>query len=415
VSNSLAIATVTATLQRVLQQALNSAGVGTVAGAEVKAARPGTQGTLGLTKGVTIYLYQVMPNAAGRNADLPTRRADGQLMQRPRVALDLHYLLSFFGSEGEFEPQRMAGIIAARMHAQPVLTKQAIRETLQDVTFEPLLNGSDLAEQLEQVIFTPVSFSLEELSKVWSVLFQTAHALSVAYQASIVFIETDDQPKTVLPVRDRGIFSGTVRSPVLTALRPQILTRADKLTLLGRALRGDVTRVRFSGFEPVVPASVADDRIEVDLPADLRPGVGTVSVVHEQTMASAEGVTRTVRIESNAAAFMLAPRLMVSGPIVAAAGAPLQLSVDQKIGPTGRVALLVGDQRVPGEAPAAPTEILSFTLPADLAPGIYPLRVEVDGALSLLTDVSAPPGFSPSIEVTAPWMPTTGWSRTSDT
>ena len=28
------------------------------------------------------FLYQVMPNAAYRNADLPTRRANGQLVQR---------------------------------------------------------------------------------------------------------------------------------------------------------------------------------------------------------------------------------------------------------------------------------------------------------------------------------------------
>jgi len=80
-SNHLAIATVTATLSRTL-----AAAVGTdVSAANVTTLRPDDAPE----RGVNVYLYQVTPDAAWRNADLPTRRDDGRLAQRPRVALDL--------------------------------------------------------------------------------------------------------------------------------------------------------------------------------------------------------------------------------------------------------------------------------------------------------------------------------------
>lgn len=67
-SNFLAIATATATLKRMLQNTI------AVPGATVTTDRPGSpqNGTPG--PGINLYLYQVTPNAAWRNVDLPTRR-----------------------------------------------------------------------------------------------------------------------------------------------------------------------------------------------------------------------------------------------------------------------------------------------------------------------------------------------------
>ena len=70
-SNYLAVATVTAALQDVLQPAVSQA----VGLAKVGFSRPDSSNQQ--TPLVNIYLYQVTPNAAYRNADLPTRRADG--------------------------------------------------------------------------------------------------------------------------------------------------------------------------------------------------------------------------------------------------------------------------------------------------------------------------------------------------
>ena len=92
-SNYLAIATVTAALQTKLIKAAE-----VFDGAVVTTSRPnGNDGAV--TPAINIFLYQVIPNAAYRNCDLPTRRSDGHLAQRPQAALTLHYLLSFLGDD----------------------------------------------------------------------------------------------------------------------------------------------------------------------------------------------------------------------------------------------------------------------------------------------------------------------------
>ncbi len=192
-SNYLAIATVTAALQRTLQ---STVGVD-VEGATVTTVRPESNGSGTPDTGVNLYLYQVTPNAAWRNADLPTRRSDGTMSLRPQVALDLHYLLTFFGEESQLVPQRLLGSVARTLHTRPILTRDVISTVVDDVDY---LQNSDLSDAVELVRFTPISLSLEELSKIWSVFFQVPYRLSIAYQASVVLIEEAETPVVAQPV-----------------------------------------------------------------------------------------------------------------------------------------------------------------------------------------------------------------------
>src|SRR4051812_49826954 len=126
-SNFRAIATVTATLQRSLQNAIQA----DVPGATVTAVRPAEAPSNELpTTGVNVFLYRVTSNPHWRNVDLPTRRADGDVAQRPVAALDLHYLLSFYGAEATLEPQRLLGSTVAFMHSEPLLTPARILATI---------------------------------------------------------------------------------------------------------------------------------------------------------------------------------------------------------------------------------------------------------------------------------------------
>jgi hypothetical protein len=121
-SNYLAIATVTATLNELLRPSVESE----VTGAAMTTMRPNDPALDNADPpGVNIFLYQVTPNAAYRNDDLPTRRADGTVVERPQVALDLHYLLTFYGNENDLEPQRLLGGVVRTLHARPLLTRQA--------------------------------------------------------------------------------------------------------------------------------------------------------------------------------------------------------------------------------------------------------------------------------------------------
>lgn len=230
-SNYLAIATVTAAVRRVLQ---NAVGVD-VSGATATMVRPDGPSSGVPPIGVNIFLYQVTPNASLRNNDLPTRQSTGTLVRLPQVALDLYYLLSFYGDETELEPQRILGSTIRTLHVQPVLTRQNIQTAIAENLF---LSNSDLAEAVESVKFTPMPLNLEELSKLWSVLFQTTYVLSTVYQASVVLISPDRQPIAVQPVQEPVILvQPSVDSGEVSAAEPDTL---DDLQLWLRA-DADVT------------------------------------------------------------------------------------------------------------------------------------------------------------------------------
>ncbi|HLF26602.1 MAG TPA: DUF4255 domain-containing protein [Anaerolineae bacterium] len=233
-SNFLGVATVTATLSQVLQAAVQS----DVPGATVKTLRPDGLADLTQEKGINVYLYRVSPNAAWRNADLPTRRVDGTLAQRPQSALDLHYLLSFFGDEAQLEPQRLLGSALTALHAQPILARERIRQTISNQVFS-YLGDSDLADQVELVRFTPVPLSLEELSKLWSAFYQIPYALSTAYQASVVLLEAEATPQPALPVR----------TPQVTAT-PQLLIPIEPAAARPTLVTAGVENVQGTGNAP---------------------------------------------------------------------------------------------------------------------------------------------------------------------
>lgn len=404
-SNFLAVATVTATLSRALASIVGE----DVLGATVTTLRPddSTNGTP--ETGVNVYLYQVTPNAAWRNNDLPTRREDGRLAQRPRAALDLQYLLSFHGNETQLEPQRLLGSVVRTLHARPVLTRQMIRDTVGDAN-NGFLTGSDLADGLELIRFTPGTLSLEELSKLWSVFFQVPYTLSVTYQASVVLIEPEATPQQALPVRERNVYVAQFRQPVVE----RVLSRAgadqpvvadgpilagQDLILAGKRLRGEVTRVRVGGIE-TEPHAVGDAEIVAPIPESLRAGARGVQVVQYARM----GTPPTLRrgFESNVVAFVLRPTITeidVQAGDDPPGSVEVEVVLNPAVGRSQRVVLLLSEFEPPSDRPAraytfvapsrdepaAPDETASIPIPTSgVAPGTYLARVQVDGAESPL-------------------------------
>lgn len=389
-SNHLAIATVTATLRRTLQATVGA----DVDGAEATSLRPDASNARSLPDpGVNIYLFQVTPNVAWRNADLPTRNVAGRLVQRPRIALDLHYLFTFYGDESELEPQRVLGSVVRTLHARPLLTRASIENTIADPSFNPFLEGSNLAEEVESVKFTPIPFSLEELSKLWSVLLQTPYALSVAYMGTVVLIEAEEPPRRTLPVRVRNItvfpFQHAFVEAVVAEAAPSAPVIAGEAVLLqGRGLAGSVGAVRFD--EALLPPdTVSPTEIRVALTgADLRAGVQGVQVIYENSATS------------NVAPVVLRPRITQNGggvyqmAVVDVDGTPfLRATLSPTVGPRQRTVLYLNGldptpgtdtaYSVPAEARTADTDTIDFDL-TDVASGTYLVRVEVGGAESIL-------------------------------
>lgn len=396
-SNFLAIATATATLTQMLQDRLDL----DVAGSSVKPVRPDSFKEGNPPRGVAVFLYQVTPNPNWRNGDLPSRRADGSGIQRPQAALDLHYLLSFFGDDTKLEPQRMAGSVASALHARPTLSREKIRSVIAAaVAGDPnhFLGKSDLADAIELIRFSPLPLSLEELSRLWSVFFQIPYALSVIYSASVVLIESPEPAMTALPVRERAVYAVPFLVPNITEVVPQIVefTAGVKVTLRGANLSAGASVARFGSIDAALDPPTSLTQVSVSLPAGLLAGVNTVKIIQNlplQVPGLPPGAPPVPHraFESNIAAFILQPKIK---PPVFGAGA-ITVQFDPMAGPRQDVSLLFTEVNPPIghdprqfsiRAPSHATATGTLVFPAaGIPPAAYLVRLKVDGVTSALT------------------------------
>ncbi len=274
-SNYLAIATVTATLQQLISNELSSR----MPGAVVTTLRPETLNSAQPQLGVNLYLFQVTPNPGIRNQDLPTRNQGGAFSQQPQLALNLHYLLTCFGKEDRLEPERLLGIAAGVIHANPVLSRAEITEAIGSAP-GGILAGSDLAFQTESVKFWADTFPLDELHKLWSVFSPLPYRLSMVYHASVVLLTADVSFRRALPVQ--GVDStlrGTLDIPEITQVIPTRLFWSPSATLRirGRNLDGTGLKAIVSGVS-ATPLPLSAQEVALPLPAGLQPGVQQVNL-----------------------------------------------------------------------------------------------------------------------------------------
>jgi hypothetical protein len=195
-SNYLAVATVTSALKILLATPARA-----VPGATVTSVRPDAIGQDGLVRGINVFLYLVSTNPTFENQDVPTRRADGTVVRATQAALDLNYLISFYGDESKLEPQLLLAGAVAELRRQPVLTRSFIADVIQGTD----LSTSDLGLQNPLVTVSPQRLDLDTLYRIWSVFFQVPYNLSVAYRASVVLVDSDAVDSLRPPIKELHI------------------------------------------------------------------------------------------------------------------------------------------------------------------------------------------------------------------
>lgn len=152
------------------------------------------QGASHDTPRVNIYLVNVAHDSTLRSNALPTRDEPADLVATPTVALELHYLVSFFGPP---EPaQLMAGVVELAFHERPHLDAELIAEAVRST---PALQGSNLDRQDPSVRIQRQHLSLNEISSLGSGLFRGAYTLSTLYAASPVLLTGEIAPPSVVP------------------------------------------------------------------------------------------------------------------------------------------------------------------------------------------------------------------------
>jgi hypothetical protein len=411
-SNALAIATVTQTL---INRVTASLAGSLVNGAHVTALRPDDAALQGAetTPRVNVFLYQVTPNAAFRNADLPTRGADGTLIRRPQLALDLHYLFTYYGNDANFEHQRLLGAVARYLHAYPILTRADVQavEAMQDSSNSNVLYlDSKLSAQSELVRLTLVNFSLDDISKLWAAFPTVDFVLSTTYVASVVLIETDDVPPgPALPVLMRRVLAVPLSLASISAVNPQSVTVSGSppttITLIGAGLDA-VSEAAFmtpGDSDPIVTVlglGMSPTLVPVALPPGLRPGVNSVQLIQTVGSAASSPLSAKVLSTSNIMTFVILPAVVNVLP----AGTPgtLQSVISPSAAPSQQVFLVLNQQggtlsyTLPADAHPAETDTFTFSttfknplvVPGGVSvvpPGTYFARVRVDSADSRLS------------------------------
>src|SRR5215470_6670342 len=250
-SNSRAIAAVTATLRSLIERGFDPtkdpSADPLVAGTsitmqppdEARSANPPPERQLNL------YLYQVMPSAAYRNTDMPRQLRPGETGQPP-LALNLYYLITAYAvDDAQPVSHRILGRAMAVLNDHPVLGRREI---------ETALPETGLSEQFERIRLSLQPLALEDIFKLWSG-FQTHYRLSAAYEATVVLIESTRPASSPAPVLQRGpddsgnTSSAGVSLPFIREIRvprgKSSATLGDELLIVGQNL-DDVASVRFS-------------------------------------------------------------------------------------------------------------------------------------------------------------------------
>jgi hypothetical protein len=254
-----AIAAVTRTMVQVVQDGINRC-EGDIARATVTTNRPDRTDPNPQPR-VNLFLFHVVPNPSLRNEDLPSRTPAG-LIRRPSIALDLYYLVSFYGNDevDRTEPQILMGATMSALNAQPILTPDAIMRAA------ALFNSTvDERFTLAQVQVTLQNMSVEELSRLWTTFPQVPYALSICYRASAVLLEADETPAPSLPIQGAGFAVGARPPPTIASVRgagEAPPAYGAPLTIVGRDLAGEEVVVLLGGAV-LRPASVAPDMLTV--------------------------------------------------------------------------------------------------------------------------------------------------------
>lgn len=384
-SNALAIAATTLTLQNLLRGAVPSNNVSLQPPDKARNGGSGDQ--------LNLFLYQTLQSPAWRNAEMPRPVKTGETGPPP-LALNLHYLITAYG-ENEAKSHEVLGKAMRILHDHMLLSADDIKNATQSE-----LPSSDLHSQVERIRITPLQMSLEETSKLWSG-FQTNYRLSAAYEVAVILIESTRPSTSALPVlrqgkEDRGPFAVASGDPQLLEIRtPGNLPGAplgSVLRLLGANLEPDL-KVRIGNPRLASPFILSplpggrSDELQVQLPSGSSANTDWVSGFY--TVALLRNIPPLPAWASNEAAFALVPSITVA-PLTAPAG-DLTLSVTCKphLRPEQKVLLIFAGQQIPPQSitpPATPADptVLQFLVPGVAQnPDGYPVRLRIDGVDSL--------------------------------
>jgi hypothetical protein len=357
---------------------------------------------------LNLYLYQVAENAYLKNQEIPGRDSRGAY-GHPPLSLNLNYLLTAYGesdvaADGDLQAQQVLGDAMRVLHDFALVSEDLrIRSPAGGTIGDPVLDSSLLGE-FEQVKVTLQPATLEEFSKIWTALPQANFRRSVAYEVSVVQIESraTRRPPPVVgepPAAGPRVYVVPFRSPHVEELRlrrpgdpPGTEHRfpyariGDTLIVVGHGFASAATRVRLGGVEiPAVPAR--DDRIEVVIPDDALPD-GSIIPAARRLQPGAQAGSVSVGVpalpeagfRSNQSVFLLVPRISAQ-PTITMPARTLDIVGSRLFQPSATGETLVGNALIAKDEYVAPApDHIVMPLPPTLP--AWPVDARQSGALA---------------------------------
>jgi hypothetical protein len=346
---------------------------------------------------VNLFLYRVTENGHLANMD---RNAPSGAYGRPPLALDLHYLLTAYGTttgtaDANAIDERVAHYVLGS--AMRVLHDFAvITDDLESGNGQPIVHASLLGE-FERVKIGLDRLTLEDVSKIWTAL-NLAYRVSAPYVASVVQIESAlprRYPRLVGADGGARPIGTTMRSPTIVAVhvrrpdddpdveRPQAYARiGDTLVLRGADLGGSDLQIEIDGVDVTAGlTSVRDERVTLIVPDDPALQPGPRGVRASFPVAVPDTGDMRPGAQSNVAAFVLVPEVR---QVRLLPGRELEVNGVRLHDPDLICQTIIDELTVDSAAytTATPTRI-GFTLPEAIGAGTHSVRVRVGGADSL--------------------------------
>jgi hypothetical protein len=365
---------------------------------------------------VNLFLHQVTPNVGWRNQDQPSVGPDGMTrLSNPPLALDLHYLLTAYGSE-DWQAEALLGFALLMLHENPVLTRHDISHAIAQLPINdpsnPLstpLGAVGLTDQIELLKITPSTVGREEMAWLWTAL-KADYRPTFPFQVSVVLIEPQHPAIAPLPVLLRQIKVAPDLTPfpnIVEVISPDAQPAAalgDIVTITGSHLlnaSGVVLNNSLRGVQQTQPLvspatnnSLQFQPPNLNAPGELAAGIYDLSV----QVPSPTGPTPT-----NSLPFAIRPSIDTWAPgAIAAGNTTLTVPCSPFLRPGQEVFLIIGDQLVGANEFTTSTNSPSFTY-ANLQPtgGLVRARIRVDGIESRIVDrIATPPSFTgPQVQV----------------
>jgi hypothetical protein len=344
------------------------------------------------TPRVNLFLYRVTRNGYLSNDDIPGRRPRGTSEIHPPLALDLHYLLTPYGSTAnQFIHDGTDELVAHYLlgSAMRILNDNAIITRALETSLGQQILDPSLEDAYEHVKITLEPLSLEDVSKVWTAIGRPFR-LSAAYEVCVVQIESTaprrfPQPVGELPKAGPRVVAVPVVAPriveVHAANRPGPFAGiGETLVLTGTGLGAQPALATFGEVDVSGAITTAvDDRLTIVVPDDprLQPGILPVRVAHGVMLGEPPLPHRGPR--SNTAAWVLVPTITK----VTRNGSQLTIEGTRLFLDGAECATLLGDRVVRSDDYTSSTpEQLTLDVPPGTPVGSG-VRVSVNGAESI--------------------------------